>query len=271
MDTLGKRVLTVGLLSVLACYLLSVILASLDRIKSVDPAAPKTVVGGQTRPSNEPVTSDGDVLVKPPHRGPSVASDHKTLAPSNKSDPPAAAIQISPPRAFVISAFPGGPGPLGLSASQPGGPQPAFSGATLSKFDLRFNGVVILCVAFIAVLAAIFFQMDHSQLVLLALGVLSVLIIGSAIQWIRTAAAIERLLWRYCFDHYRPELHYMRGPGPRCRQKHGRIDGPALTNRSVVSVHRRVGEDEACPKAELGKGIIGPNEDDAPSRLSGSS
>ena len=51
MDTLGKRVLTVGLLSVLACYLLSVILASLDRIKSVDPAAPKTVVGGQTRPS----------------------------------------------------------------------------------------------------------------------------------------------------------------------------------------------------------------------------
>ena len=125
--------------------------------------------------------------------------------------------------------------------------------------------------AFIAVLAAIFFQMDHSQLVLLALGVLSVLIIGSAIQWIRTAAAIERLLWRYCFDHYRPELHYMRGPGPRCRQKHGRIDGPALTNRSVVSVHRRVGEDEACPKAELGKGIIGPNEDDAPSRLSGSS
>ena len=51
MDTLGKRVLTVGLLSVLACYLLSVILASLDRIKSVDPAAPKTVVGGPTRPS----------------------------------------------------------------------------------------------------------------------------------------------------------------------------------------------------------------------------
>jgi hypothetical protein len=23
------------------------------------------------------------------------------------------------------------------------------------------------------------------------------------------------------FDSYRPELHYMRGPGPRWRQKHG--------------------------------------------------
>lgn len=27
-------------------------------------------------------------------------------------------------------------------------------------------------------------------------------------------------LWRRCFDHYRPELHYMRGPGPRWREKH---------------------------------------------------
>jgi hypothetical protein len=23
------------------------------------------------------------------------------------------------------------------------------------------------------------------------------------------------------FDHYRPERHYMRGPGPKWRQKHG--------------------------------------------------
>jgi hypothetical protein len=22
------------------------------------------------------------------------------------------------------------------------------------------------------------------------------------------------------FDHYHPELHYMRGPGPKCREKH---------------------------------------------------
>ena len=53
----------------------------------------------------------------------------------------------------------------------------------MSKFDLRFNGVVILCAAFIAVLVAIFFQMDHRQLVGLALGVLGVLNIRSAIHW----------------------------------------------------------------------------------------
>ena len=57
----------------------------------------------------------------------------------------------------MISAFPGGPGPLGLSASQPGGPQLLLSGAAMSKFDLRFNGVVILCVGIATGLAAIFF------------------------------------------------------------------------------------------------------------------
>ena len=29
-------------------------------------------------------------------------------------------------------------------------------------------------------------------------------------------------LWRKCFDRYRPELHYMRGPGPRWHEKYGR-------------------------------------------------
>jgi hypothetical protein len=32
--------------------------------------------------------------------------------------------------------------------------------------------------------------------------------------------------WRWLrsslFDSYRPELHYMRGPGPKWREKHGR-------------------------------------------------
>ena len=46
------------------------------------------------------------------------------------------------------------------------------------------------------------------------------LLIRIAKRWMTKAAAIECLLWRYCFDRYRPELHYMRGPGPRCRQKH---------------------------------------------------
>ncbi len=40
----------------------------------------------------------------------------------------------------------------------------------------------------------------------------------------RLAAALA-VLWRaFCrdaFDPYRPELHYMRGPGPKWRAKHG--------------------------------------------------
>ncbi|MEI7806002.1 MAG: hypothetical protein WCI56_11795 [Hyphomicrobiales bacterium] len=28
-------------------------------------------------------------------------------------------------------------------------------------------------------------------------------------------------LWRRATDPYRPELHYMRGPGPKWRAKHG--------------------------------------------------
>ena len=35
--------------------------------------------------------------------------------------------------------------------------------------------------------------------------------------------------WRWLsasvFDPYRPELHYMRGPGPKWREKHVRITG----------------------------------------------
>ncbi len=35
-------------------------------------------------------------------------------------------------------------------------------------------------------------------------------------RWLRTSL----------FDPYRPELHYMRGPGPKWREKHGRIAKP---------------------------------------------
>ena len=38
------------------------------------------------------------------------------------------------------------------------------------------------------------------------------------------AARIAGKAWRVThnlfFDHYRPELHYMRGPGPKWREKH---------------------------------------------------
>jgi hypothetical protein len=36
----------------------------------------------------------------------------------------------------------------------------------------------------------------------------------------RTAAALWESLAKDLFDSYRPELHYMRGPGPRWRAKH---------------------------------------------------
>src|SRR5205823_7298536 len=36
-----------------------------------------------------------------------------------------------------------------------------------------------------------------------------------------TATARLRSLFGDLFDPYRPELHYMRGPGPRWREKHG--------------------------------------------------
>jgi len=36
-----------------------------------------------------------------------------------------------------------------------------------------------------------------------------------------TACAHVVLAFRTLFDPYRPERHYMRGPGPRWRAKHG--------------------------------------------------
>jgi hypothetical protein len=40
------------------------------------------------------------------------------------------------------------------------------------------------------------------------------------------AAIVElwRALSKWLFDPYRPELHYMRGPGPRWREKHAHAD-----------------------------------------------
>ena len=38
--------------------------------------------------------------------------------------------------------------------------------------------------------------------------------------WQRLSAAIARRV-QDVFDPYRPELHYMRGPGPRWLEKHG--------------------------------------------------
>jgi hypothetical protein len=53
--------------------------------------------------------------------------------------------------------------------------------------------------------------------------------------WCREAAKIWQHRLRRLFDPYRPEFHYMRGPGPRWREKHGemparQIKAPNRTN-----------------------------------------
>jgi len=45
---------------------------------------------------------------------------------------------------------------------------------------------------------------------------------------IRTIALLWRTLVEDIFDPYRPELHYMRGPGPKWHEKH-RIAAPSAT------------------------------------------
>jgi hypothetical protein len=39
-------------------------------------------------------------------------------------------------------------------------------------------------------------------------------------------AGFWRKLVKDLFDPYRPELHYMRGPGPKWREKHGFTNSP---------------------------------------------
>jgi hypothetical protein len=48
---------------------------------------------------------------------------------------------------------------------------------------------------------------------------------------VTTVAALQNLR-NAIFDAYRPELHYMRGPGPKWRAKHGSVpfSSPASAN-----------------------------------------
>jgi hypothetical protein len=57
-------------------------------------------------------------------------------------------------------------------------------------------------------------------------------LIGAAVSEMgrRLIAALTRRV-NNVFDPYRPELHYMRGPGPRWREKHG-IEA---RNRQIVT------------------------------------
>ena len=46
----------------------------------------------------------------------------------------------------------------------------------------------------------------------------------------RTVKVMWRTLMKDVADPYRPELHYMRGPGPKWREKHGMIATSARTD-----------------------------------------
>jgi hypothetical protein len=54
-------------------------------------------------------------------------------------------------------------------------------------------------------------------------------------------SAVLAMLWRTfrrdAFDDYRPELHYMRGPGPKWRTKHSSLAAdttPSLANTAAA-------------------------------------
>jgi hypothetical protein len=54
-----------------------------------------------------------------------------------------------------------------------------------------------------------------------------------------TGTAAWQALTRALFDDYRPELHYMRGPGPKWHEKYGaEIDGasPAVTRALMAGL-----------------------------------
>jgi hypothetical protein len=43
---------------------------------------------------------------------------------------------------------------------------------------------------------------------------------GASVRGLDAIAGHWRMLVKNLFDPYRPELHYMRGPGPKWREKH---------------------------------------------------
>ena len=64
-------------------------------------------------------------------------------------------------------------------------------------------------------------------------------------------------LARALFDPYRPELHYMRGPGPKWHAKHDRPNQPAATLAALPLTPTRPSNAVAAP-VKLGSRIAGP-------------
>jgi len=61
------------------------------------------------------------------------------------------------------------------------------------------------------------------------------------------------------FDPYRPELHYMRGPGPRWREKHG----VTARNRQSRGVNRLIGRSAPKPRWPFSDDPPGRTDDSA--------
>jgi hypothetical protein len=58
--------------------------------------------------------------------------------------------------------------------------------------------------------------------------------------WHNLANAIRELerTFEDAFDPYRPELHYMRGPGPKCRAKRAGMTSPSPQERPIAAEAR---------------------------------
>jgi hypothetical protein len=66
---------------------------------------------------------------------------------------------------------------------------------------------------------------------------------GAAVTFAAKSARIGQMFRRLAdrmFDPYRPELHYMRGPGPKWRAKHGQAASPAEIDALALAL-RKVG------------------------------
>ena len=46
---------------------------------------------------------------------------------------------------------------------------------------------------------------------------------------------VEDTLFRKIFNRYRPELHYMRGPGPKWLEKHSALAECAMPQRDIAA------------------------------------
>ena len=64
---------------------------------------------------------------------------------------------------------------------------------------------------------------------------------------------VEDTLFRKIFNHYRPELHYMRGPGPKWLEKHSAVAECAMPQVYAPDSGRRTISADNPPSATTSK------------------